>query len=765
MRLLLLSFLPLFFWLNTYGQAPTISCPANISANTAAGQCHAVVTYSNPTCTSNCTDAVITQTDGTGLTSGNQFPIGTTTLEYTITGPDGSNSCSFTITVTDNENPVITCPSDLNLTAPNGQCSRVVNFSEPDATDNCGNVTITQVDATGLSSGSTFPLGSTTLKFRATDQAGNFSECEFTINVRENNPPSITSCPGSQNLAANANCEALLPDYRDVVTVSDACDPNPAVTQTPAPGTLITALGVDFTVTITATDNFNNSASCSFQTRLVDETAPVISSCPGNQLLFGDANCEVVLPSFTALISATDNCDNNLTKTQSPAAGATVGNNATVTLTVTDDFGNQASCSFTVLIFDGVAPEITCPDDQNLSLESGCSVLLPDYRSLADVFDACDPNPTITQSPAPGTSLSGVGTEQVVTITARDANNNTASCSFTVTLVDDVAPDLTCPGNQEINIDQDCAYTLPDYTGLVFVVDNCDTDPVVTQSPAVGTVLTGATEITITASDNFSNKSVCTFTVIPNDNVPPVIVCPDDYTTCESMVVFSDATATDNCGEVTVVRTDSNTDLVSGVIFPLGTTTLTYTAEDIAGNTATCSFDITVFEAATLETTTEIELSEGESAQLNVESNGDTFLWTPATGLSSSTVSNPTVTAQNNITYTVTATTADGCSKSETVRIEVNKVDLIINNIITPNNDGKNDTWDVNKLAMIEGCKVRIFNRWGNEVWESDNYNNNWTGVNKSGNPLPDGTYYYTIDCKEQDVMYKGSISLMRLQK
>ena len=121
----------------------------------------------------------------------------------------------------------------------------------------------------------------------------------------------------------------------------------------------------------------------------------------------------------------------------------------------------------------------------------------------------------------------------------------------------------------------------------------------------------------------------------------------------------------------------------------------------------------------------------------------------------------PTVSPLNSTTYFVNVESIDGCTSSDSLIVFVSQIEnLEINNIITPNGDGKNDTWDINKPSIISGCKVSIFNRWGKIVWTSNNYNNNWNGENLSGEILPDGTYYYTIICQGDE--YSGSILLLK---
>jgi phage tail sheath gpL-like len=95
--------------------------------------------------------------------------------------------CTFDIVVTDNESPVITCPSDIAVNTDAGDCEAVVTFSAS-ATDNCSSI-ITYSHA----SGSAFPVGTTTVTATATDPAGNTDVCTFT-RLDDNEDPIIT-CP------------------------------------------------------------------------------------------------------------------------------------------------------------------------------------------------------------------------------------------------------------------------------------------------------------------------------------------------------------------------------------------------------------------------------------------------------------------------------------------------------------------------------------------------------------------------------------------
>lgn len=109
--------------------------------------------------------------------------------------------------------------------------------------------------------------------------------------------------------------------------------------------------------------------------------------------------------------------------------------------------------------------------------------------------------------------------------------------------------------------------------------------------------------------------------------------------------------------------------------------------------------------------------------------------------------------------YTVTVYT-EHCSLSNSFNVEVlERTSFGIMNLITPNGDGYNDNFEIFDLYRIGPCEVNIFNRWGNEVFSSTNYNNDWQGT-FNGKQLQEGTYYYVIKCNNNAVR-KGSISIL----
>jgi gliding motility-associated-like protein len=139
-----------------------------------------------------------------------------------------------------------------------------------------------------------------------------------------------------------------------------------------------------------------------------------------------------------------------------------------------------------------------------------------------------------------------------------------------------------------------------------------------------------------------------------------------------------------------------------------------------------------------------------------------TYAWTPNTQDTSSTAVNLT----SGVYYVTVTDIINGNMATDTIVVgsEANEIcGLIIYSGITPNEDGKNDTWIIDRILDFPSNKVFIFNRWGEEVWRGMDYDNNlvlWRGQDKANRDLPDGTYFYYIKTEPRE--YKGWVELTR---
>ena len=157
------------------------NCPSDdITEFTSPDECGAIVTFSTPTASDANGSVSVIQKEGPE--SGAFFELGDTEVVFEATGSNGNTvECSFTVTVIDNEDPIITCPDSIVVDVDPGETTKIVTFQAPTGSDNCGVDNIVQTE--GLSSGSQFPIGVTTITFMATDGSGNSSSCSFNVTL------------------------------------------------------------------------------------------------------------------------------------------------------------------------------------------------------------------------------------------------------------------------------------------------------------------------------------------------------------------------------------------------------------------------------------------------------------------------------------------------------------------------------------------------------------------------------------------------------
>ncbi|MCA0230894.1 MAG: HYR domain-containing protein [Bacteroidetes bacterium] len=571
---------------------PSITCPANITVNNITGQCGAVVTYTAPVGTDNCSGVTTTQIEG--LTSGSTFPVGVTTNRFRVT--DGSNltaECSFTVTVVDVEPPKIVCPANITVNNTTGECGAVVTYTAPVGVDNCTGATTTQI--AGLSSGSTFPVGMTTNTFRVTDANNQTAECSFTVTVVDVELPKIV-CPA--NITVNnttGQCGAVVTYTAPVGT--DNCS---GATTTQIAGL---ASGSVFPVGVTTntfrvTDGVNLTAECSFTVTVVDAEPPKIV-CPANITVNNTpGQCGAVV-TYTAPVG-TDNCTGaTTTQIAGLASGATFPVGVTTNrFRVTDGVNLTAECSFTVTVVDVEAPKITCPANITVNNTSGQCGAVVTYTAPVGTDNCTGVTTTQIAGLASGETFPvGVTTN---TFRVTDGANLTAECSFTVTVVDVEPPKITCPANITVNNTPGQCGAVVTYNAPVGT-DNCSgvTTTQIAGLASGATFPVGVTTNTFRVTDGANLTAECSFTVTVVDAEPPKITCPANITVnntpgqCGAVVTYNAPVGTDNCSGVTTTQIAG---LASGSVFPVGVTTNRFRVTDGVNLTAECSFTVTVVD-------------------------------------------------------------------------------------------------------------------------------------------------------------------------
>ena len=184
--------------------------------------------------------------------------------------------------------------------------------------------------------------------------------------------------------------------------------------------------------------------------------------------------------------------------------------------------------------------------------------------------------------------------------------------------------------------------------------------------------------------------------------------------------------------------------------------TITATVTDACGRTATASVTLTILDAPPITLSGEDLLipCSNDSVLLVVDATGGVGIldleW------STGDIGNATwVSTAVNANYTVSAT--DDCERTVQETIEVELIcDVVIPNVITPNGDVNNQTFFIEGIQYVSHT-VRIYNRWGQKVYESSDYRNTW-----KADDLPDGTYYYEVVVERREKPYTGHVTVLR---
>lgn len=166
---------------------PVITCPADTSVNADPGLCSDTLDLTATVVSDTPTAVLHFRIGNMAITSPYGFPVGTTTVVATALNAAGYDTCTYNVTVNDIEPPVVTCPDDVVQDNDPGECGAIVTFPDAVVSDNCSVVTVTYSDT----SGSFFPVGTTTVTVTATDGSGNSSTCTFDITVNDVEPPVI----------------------------------------------------------------------------------------------------------------------------------------------------------------------------------------------------------------------------------------------------------------------------------------------------------------------------------------------------------------------------------------------------------------------------------------------------------------------------------------------------------------------------------------------------------------------------------------------
>src|ERR1700694_3863076 len=431
-----------------------------------------------------------------------------------------------------------------------------VTYAAAAADGEIGIATITYSKA----SGSTFPLGTTTVTVTAIDEGGNLATSMFTILVQDTTPPATALSPPPPATTQGTDPRGAIVSFG--ATATDAVTASPLITYTQNPGTFF-HVGRTW-VTATATDAAGNSSSITFAVVVIDTIAPVITSAP-------DVVAEATAPWGANVVlnaTATD-AVGPVTLVYSPLSGSRFALGTTaVTVYAVDGAGNRsATRSFTVTVRDTTPPAITSISP-SLFAQATSSAGAKVMYAAAKATDAVGPV-TIAYSPLASGATFPVG-PTIVTVTAVDGAGNAATASFTVT-VQDTPVFTSVSGNVTVNAPgptTPVTYALATATGVLGT-------PLIAYSQNTGSpFVPGITPVTVTATSFTGTVATRTFQVRVLDipvitSVSPNLVA-EATSSLGASVSYVAASATSLVAPPTVSYS-----IASGAVFPLGTNTVT----------------------------------------------------------------------------------------------------------------------------------------------------------------------------------------------
>ncbi|MHA6246368.1 HYR domain-containing protein [Pontibacter sp. CAU 1760] len=364
------------------------------------------------------------------------YPLGETTVTLTVTDSKGaSNSTNATVTVVDASAPVLSA-APTNITVYTGTdasgCTATATWAALTATDNCGTVTVDS----NYEPGATFPVGTTTVTYTATDDAGNEAEQRsFTVTVIDNTPPTISAPAAISQHTDPGSCGATISDLGSA-TYGDNCAGATVENDAPA----VFPIGTT-TVTWTVTDAAGYTATATQQVTVTDNEFPELS-LPDDIVVSNQAgSCGAIV---TYLPTATDNCAGVTVETDIPSGATFAVGTTTVNVTATDAAGNVSAGSFTVTVnndapvLSNILPTDAAPMQINSAMSFTASCTDNNLQSASwNWGDGSNSVGTIN-----GTGLSGSHTYSAtgvytVGLTVTDACGSTATTNFQYTVVYD----------------------------------------------------------------------------------------------------------------------------------------------------------------------------------------------------------------------------------------------------------------------------------------------------------------------------------------
>lgn len=499
-----------------------------------------------------------------------------------------------------------------------------------------------------------------------------------------------------------------------------------------------------------------NDGACTRTTaiNLSNSNAPVINFNTSNALCFGACTGSAIVTPTGGISPYTFNWSSG--STTNTATNLCTG---LVTVTVTGSNGCSAVSSFSI----GTASPLNlgAPTISQVRCNNDCngSINLNPFGGTPAYTFSYSPGGT---NPNPATNLCA-GTYSII---VRDVNGCINSTTVNLTnplpiVLSTTVVNTSCSSVSDGAITSTISGGTPIYTFTY-------TGPTTGTTQNLSNAAAG--NYTLSYSDSRGCRGSQTLSIVPTITIDAS--AGNDVTFCQSGSVDLSGSATSNTA-VTLqwfllpnLSTPVGTGTSVTVLPPVGTSS--YVLAAISSNSLCFDRD-TILVQALAPPPVDAGPYQIMSVLSNVTIGGSPtaptavgYTWTPGATLSNTSVPNPTASNTVSTIYTVTVIDANGCIASDTVRIDVYP-EIKIPNGISPNGDGKNDTWVIDNIQQFPDCVVEVFNRWGELLFTSNGYTTPWDGRYK-GKELPVGTYYYVINLNSptRTKPYTGPITIFR---
>ncbi len=538
--------------------------------------------------------------------------------------------------------PIMICTDVVVNLGENGIATITPEMFDNGSMDECNwmdlSINVTDVDCEDIGQ----PI---VVTLTGTDECGNVNTCQALLDVQDKFPPNII-CPDDQIYTdsndGNENCQhQYIGTGLDPLSIDDNCINNVSIfhdySAAPSNTTLSGAvfpLGTTI-VTWTVTDASGTTSSCTVQTIVLDDIAP---ECIDQGIIDIMISSNENITITEALLTSPyyDACGIASIIFEPSVLSCEPQGNVNVTATITDDSGNTIDCP---IIFNVIADvDVTCELSQDTFYLSQDGIV---ELNADEIINISGGGCGVTYIPTINPNFFGCNNVFANAQTIDIFVNGELCGQDEIFVFDTIAPQLICPVENTVSCE-----SIPDpyisYSEFIDAggdfLDNCPLD--FQNFTHVGREYLGSVGCQSTILDTYQisdlsgNLGICIQTIITQDTMSPILDCTPVFLTvtidsnngdsCSSLIEdnSADPTVSDNCSAVTLthdyISAPSNTTL-NGAIFPLGITTVLFTAIDECGNMDTCSQLIQVFDTQTPECL-------AKDIIINLDANGEYIL-------------------------------------------------------------------------------------------------------------------------------------------